>query len=241
MKEIKKHIIELLYPRRCPICEKIVLPKGNLVCKTCYEELPLVTEPYCMKCGKSLEQEEREYCFDCQKREFSYEYGFGLWMYDKKMQKSMAAFKYRHKRENCDFYVQELVKEYESRIHRMQVDAIVPVPMYRNKMRMRGYNQAELLARGLGEALGIEVEPNLLLRTKNTIPQKKLNVQDRMKNLAYAFTINNEIKNHYRNKNILLIDDIYTTGSTIEVCSKMLRLNGVSKVYYISLCIGKGY
>lgn len=241
MNELHKRMLEWIYPRRCPICEQIVLPKGGLICEECYQDLPFVQEPYCMKCGKPVEQEEQEYCFDCQKRKFSYEYGYGMWVYDKKMQRSIAAFKYKHKKEYADFYVMELFRNYENRIRQMQVDLIVPVPMYQSKKRIRGYNQAELLAEGLGKNLGIEVDTTLLIRTKNTVAQKKLNDQERFRNLSGAFAINTKKKYEYTDKHILLIDDIYTTGSTIEVCTKVLQSIGANKVYYLSLCIGKGY
>ena len=241
MKLLHSRILDLIYPRRCPICQQIVLPKGALVCGECYAELKLVEEPRCMKCGKPIGQEEREYCYDCQKRQFHYEYGYGMWIYDKKMQHSIAAFKYKNKREYCDFYVSELVRHYKEKILRMEVDVLVPVPIHTKKLRKRGYNQAALLAEGVGKQLGIPVESELLLRTKNTLPQKALDDRERFRNLLEAFQINNQLNFDYMDKKVLLIDDIYTTGSTNEVCTNVLLGAGVERVYYISLCIGKGY
>lgn len=218
-----------------------MIPKGALICKECYEEVELVTDPRCMKCGKPVEKEETEYCFDCQKRTFHYEYGFGMWVYTKKMEHSISAFKYKNKKEYGEFYVSELVKHYERQIQRMEVAVIVPIPVHPKKRRSRGYNQAELLAKGLGEQLGIPVESNLLLRTKNTLPQKTLNDRERFQNLSDAFQINEALQMKYQGKRILLLDDIYTTGSTIEVCTNVLLRAGVQKVFFVSVCIGKGF
>lgn len=241
MKEIHSKILDFIYPRRCPVCQEIIMPKGELVCADCYLELKLVKDPRCMKCGKPIDQEEKEYCFDCQKRQFHYEYGYGMWVYDEKMQHSIAAFKYKNKREYGDFYVSELLRHYQEKIRRMEVDVIVPVPVHAKKLRKRGYNQAALLAKGVGDALGIAVETNLLVRTKNTLPQKTLDDRERFRNLSEAFGINPNVKFDYMDKKVLLIDDIYTTGSTIEVCTNVLLAAGVGKVYYISVCIGRGY
>ena len=234
-------VLEVLYPKRCPICEGIVLPKGAFVCEKCYEALQWVNAPYCMKCGKPMEDETREYCHDCQNKSFHYEYGYGMWVYDENLRKSMVGFKYKNKREYAEFYIHELITHYEEKIRRMNVDVIIPVPIHRRRYRQRGYNQAALLATGLGKALNIHVEEELLLRTRYTMPQKNLDDKERQKNLKKAFLINRSTKYDYVGKKILLIDDIYTTGSTIEVCTNVLLQAGVSKVYFVSLCIGKGY
>lgn len=103
---------------------------------------------------------------------------------------------------------------------------------------MRGFNQAELIARKLGQELGISVSTDLLLRTKRTTAQKELNDQERKANLKNAFQV---AKNNIEAKKILLIDDIYTTGSTIDAASAVLLEHGAEKVYFLSISIGRGY
>lgn len=238
---ISEKLIELIYPKRCPICERIVLPKGAFICKECYENLQWVNAPYCLKCGKPIQDSTKEYCYDCENKDFHYEYGYGMWIYDENLRRSIVGFKYKNRREYADFYVDELAKHYKEKIMRMGAEVIVPVPVHKRRYRQRGYNQAAILAQGLGERLNLPVEEELLIRSRYTMPQKSLDDKERLKNLEQAFAVNPKISEQYLGSRILLIDDIYTTGSTIEACTKVLLQAGVGNVYYISLCIGKGY
>ena len=235
-----KLILDLLYPKRCPICENIVIPKGNLICRACYEGLPFVKEPCCAKCGKPLGNMEKEYCYDCEKRTFHYERGYGLWTYDKQMKNSISAFKYRGKREYADFFGQQLLLRYETWIRFIGIEVIIPVPIHSKKLRTRGYNQAGILAEIVGAGTNLPVE-EVLERCINTRPQKVLDNRERIYNLQNAFRINSKKNFCVKGKKILLIDDIYTTGSTIEVCTNALLKEGAEKVYFLCLCIGKGY
>lgn len=234
-------LMQLIYPRRCPVCEQIVLPKGSLICKECYQSLQFIKEPCCKKCGKPIGKEETEYCYDCMTKKFHYEYGYGMLVYDQKMMRSIASYKYKYKREYGDFYISEMLRRMGDKILRMGVDVVIPVPLHKKKLKQRGYNQAAILAKGIAEGLKLPYEEHLLKRCVNTKPQKLLNDKERFKNLEHAFELNPAGKFPYRGKKVLLIDDIYTTGSTIEVCSNVLLGMGVEKVYFASLCIGKGY
>lgn len=236
------YIRELLYPRRCPICEDIVIPKGKKICAACKALLIYVKEPYCKKCGKPVAEKEQEYCFDCSRREYRYDSGLALFVYDQTMKNSIAAFKFHGKKEYADFYVEEMAAKLGERILAKKPDVLIPVPVHRKKKRFRGFNQAELLASGLSRTLGIPMDSRLLVRIRNTAPQKEVNGKERMKNLECAFGLcadAERVLSDYRH--IMLVDDIYTTGSTIEACSRVLLSNGIPKVSFVSLCIGKGY
>lgn len=235
-------LCDLIFPRRCPICGEIVDGKENLACPSCKEGLQVIGEPRCKKCSKPIENVEREYCYDCSRREFHFERGYALWVYDNQMKQSISAFKYLGRREYVDFYTDELLKYYREIIKKISPDAFVPVPLHRSKQRKRGFNQAELLANGIGRELKIPVLSQVLCRNKKTLPQKELNDRDRLKNLFQAFSLSPNQKNSLINLNkIILVDDIYTTGSTIEACSRVLKRAGVKEVYFISLCIGRGF
>lgn len=176
-----------------------------------------------------------EYCRDCKKHSYSYEEGRAVWVYTKELRESIYRFKYDNKREYAQFYVQEIVNGYGDWIRYLGVEAILPVPLHKKKQKSRGFNQAEVLAKGIGKALEIPVRTDLVYRQKNTIPQKELNSKERQKNLKNAFKI---VQNDVQLNKILLVDDIYTTGSTIEAMASALKQNGVKKVYYI--CLGAG-
>lgn len=240
-KKIMKGCLSLLYPTSCPICHRIVMPKGKLICKDCKEQLDYIEEPRCKKCSKPIESETEEYCYDCMKHSFHYTYGYAIWSYDDVIQQSMASFKYKNQKEYASFYIEEAILRYREQLIQMKIDVIVPIPIHPARRKQRGYNQAELLARGIAGKLQIAYEDELLFRKKKTKPQNGLNDRERFQNLKDAFGVNLDKIDRYRGKKILLVDDIYTTGSTIELCTKQLLLAGVKETYFFCLCIGKGY
>lgn len=189
-----------------------------------------------MKCGKELRQEEKEYCHDCQTKKHIYEQGMALYQYES-IRMAVYRFKYGGRSEYAKFFGQDMARHMGADIHLWQVDAIVPVPIHKSRKSIRGYNQAELLAEALGEYLHIPVEKTLLKRCKKTRPLKDLGEWERQNNLKKAFHIT---QNDVKLKTIMVVDDIYTTGSTIDACAKELKEAGVQKVYSVSLTIGKG-
>jgi ComF family protein len=209
----------------------------------CKEQLIYVVEPMCKRCGKPIEDEEKEYCSDCERKKFHYERGFAVWVYNDAMRISIAAYKYHSKKEYSKFYVHEMLRLNKESLHKLELDAIIPVPIHRSKYLERGYNQAELLAKGIGGDLRIPVLTKLLVRNRKTLPQKKLSDKERLKNLSEAFSVNEQFLNTEITsiKKVLLVDDIYTTGSTVEACSSLLKSHGIDEVYFIVLCIGEGY
>jgi ComF family protein len=236
-------ILDIIYPVRCPICSEIVIPKGELVCSACKDKLQYIHEPRCKKCSKPIELVEKEYCSDCQRKNFHFDRGFAVWVYDDAMRHSIANFKYHSKKEYAKFYIGEMVQHYGMVIKRLAPDVIVPVPIHRSKHLDRGYNQADLLARGFGREIQVPVSSQLLIRNKKTLPQKKLSDKERLQNLQEAFQINETVAKSLPKEvtKVLLVDDIYTTGSTIEVCANVLKSSGIKEVYFIVLCIGKGF
>lgn len=229
--------MDTLYPRCCPICGEIVPKKSELICGECKNKLVYIKNPRCKKCGKPLEFYKEEYCRDCKRRKHYFEEGRAVWVYSKEMRSSIYRFKYDNKREYADFYTEELVRVYGNWIKSLQVDAIVPIPLHKKRKTCRGFNQAEVLACGIGKKLNLPVMPEVMVRTKNTVAQKELNDKERQENVKNAFKIpSNEVKL----KKVLLVDDIYTTGSTIDAAAKALKSKGVEKVYYVCLCTGGG-
>lgn len=209
-----------------------------MICEPCRLRLHPVTEPLCKKCGKPLSTSEAEYCPDCGRKKHLYTRGRAAFEYDSSMRESISRFKYKNRREYGDFYVQELLKICGCAISSWNVDVLIPIPLHKSRRRARGFNQAELIARGLGRRLHIPVAADYLLRTKKTKPQKELNDQERKSNLKNAFHIE---KDNLEFKKILLIDDIYTTGSTIDAAVAVLLEHGAEKVYFLSISIGRGY
>ncbi|MEF9938538.1 MAG: ComF family protein [Clostridium sp.] len=230
-------LIDTIFPRRCPVCGDIVMPRGQLICPSCFQTLSFVHSPTCKKCGKEVTCDTVEYCLDCTRHKRSFEYGIALANYDDASRKSMTGIKYKNKREYLDFYIEAGIHFCGERLLRMNADAMLPVPVHPSRMRRRGFNQAEILAKGLGRGLDLPVYTNVLLRNKKTEPQKILGPSERLKNLEKAFTAEAIPDGISR---VILIDDIYTTGSTIEACARTLKRAGIKKVYFFAICIGQG-
>lgn len=235
-------LLDMVYPPRCAVCDRVCSEVGE-VCSNCRDVFSYVKQPRCMKCGKELTDFEKEYCMDCNKKNYHYIRGFPLWNYDKNMRKSVAAFKYHNKREYAMFYAKSIVDKLGEDIYNTKVSHLIPVPIHRSKMKSRGYNQAKVLADEISRLMGIPVLDGYLIRNKKTVAQKELNDKERLRNLSQAFETSweNDIIKRKAITSVMLVDDIYTTGSTIEACTLALMKSGISNVYYTSICIGKGY
>ena len=232
------NIRDLIFPAKCVICDDVLAPTdGNGICMECRQYLRYIAEPVCMKCGKELLSEEEEYCFDCARLTRSYVRGFPLLNYVSPVKESLSRMKYEARQEYADFYGREIGRVFESELKKIKGAVLIPVPISEYRMKKRGYNQAELLAVSLGKKLGIPVDTKTLIRDIDTLPQKKLGSEDRMKNLMKAFKVSGRTAVP---KAVILVDDIYTTGSTIEACTRVLMAAGCERVYYTAAAIGSG-
>ncbi len=226
----------LLFPGRCPVCDGIVSMGEGLICRCCRGRLIQAGEPFCLQCGKPLQREEQEYCGDCESKKHLYTSGRALYEYESAAG-VIYRFKYGGRQEYADFLGREMAVRMESFIRGTMPDGLVPVPLSRKRLNRRGYNQAALLAKVIGEKLDIPVYDKLVVRIRDTVPQKELNAAARQNNLKKAFKI---AENDVKLSTIILVDDIYTTGSTIDAVAEVLLQAGVQKVYYIALAVGTG-
>lgn len=235
--ELTDLILDWVFPRHCPVCDKIVKPLGEKICQECRGKLLYVFEPKCKKCGKKLQDVEKEYCFDCATKRHFYDQGAALYEYTS-VKSAIYRLKYQKRCENAIFFGEEAAMFLGPQIREWKAEVIIPVPLHRTKKNVRGYNQAELLAKSLGSRLGIPVDTTLMERCKKTVPQKELDERARQNNLKKAFKI---CRNDVKLNSIILLDDIYTTGSTIDAMALEFKKNGVGKVYFIALAIGEGF
>lgn len=228
-----------LYPQRCPVCGDAVFREADeeaaRICSGCEHIFQRICPPVCCRCGRPVEPDE-ELCTDCQGKRRSYLRGYPVWIYNQAMRESIAAFKYHGRREYAVYYAQEFVKLYAETLGRLHIQGLIPVPLYPGKYKSRGYNQAELFAEQIGKYLEIPVYSDYLVRIRNTVPQKELNDRQRYANLQKAFAVKEQTDTRFHS--VMLVDDIYTTGSTIEACTRMLLRAGVKKVYFASVSIG---
>ena len=227
--------MRVIYPQTCYFCGKI---NKTPVCACCKKKIIYVKEPRCKRCGKPIRYEEEEYCEDCRRETLYYEQGRSIWIHKDPVAWSIYQFKYYNRRVFGDYYASEMWRIYGEKIKSWEIDTIIPIPLHWMRRVDRGYNQAEILAKQLGKYAGVVVQTKGIKRIRYTERQKYLGHKERKKNLTGAFVITKKWK---RARNVLLIDDIYTTGNTINEVAKILKQNGVEKVCFLTISIGQGF
>ncbi len=228
---------QTLYPEVCPFC---LNPCKEGICPKCREEIEklMVREPTCLCCGKPITDTQKEFCHDCETHPHIFTRGVSLWLHKDPVKRSIYRFKYENERAFGELYAREAVKAYGDFFKRWQVQVLVPVPLHQSRQRERGYNQAEIFARAVGERLQLPVSSEAVTRTRETSAQKNLGKQGRRRNLAGAFLA---APAPVGLRNVLVVDDIYTTGSTIDGVAQALKSAGVEKIYFLTISIGQGY
>lgn len=225
----------VLYPQTCCFCGTLC---GKYVCSECAKTIRYIREPVCKKCGKPISTDEDRFCFDCSKQEKFYEQGKSLWLYEGKVRWSIYQFKYHNRRMHGVYFAGEMYRCFREQIREWEIDVIIPVPLHSQRKRERGYNQAEIVAKKLGRRMKILVDTKAVIRKKKTTAQKELSNRERAENMQGAFEVVRMKKNV---KNILIIDDIYTTGNTINELSKELQKKGDFRIFFLTISIGQGF
>ena len=238
--KIYRYLVGIIFPPRCPVCDEILDEPGELVHDKCHAMLFSIDGNCCMHCGRALTIKNIELCPECQKKKkrnvITFSQGKSLWQYRGIIKQTMYRIKYSNKREYADYFAAIAAGKYQEWFAKKNIGAIVPVPMYRRKQKLRGYNQAEVFAKALSRETGIPMLGNMAVRTRDTAPMKNLNDKERKKNLQNAFQIDKGIVKY---SYILLVDDIYTTGSTADALTEAMLLAGVKGVFFLSICTGR--
>ena len=186
-----------------------------------------------MRCGRPVSANE-EYCEECREEKHFFLSGRFSFSYEQAAQ-GLYKFKYMNRTKYARAYAGVLCKELDTWIKAVGADALVPVPLHKKRLIKRGYNQALILAREISDYTGIPVRADVLKRVAETPPLKKMSFSERQNNLKKAFQA---FGNDVELKTIMLIDDIYTTGATIDACSDALYRQGARSVCFMALATG---
>lgn len=236
------NVLELLFPPRCFVCDHLLeitdVRNNRRIHTHCQRRLEPVKQPFCYHCGCPLPDPAVEYCADCKRKKTFVKEGRSLFVYRGSVRTSMYRFKYANRRSYAKFLAQESDRCLGEWIREKEIDLIVPVPMYGRKQRQRGYNQADLFAKKLSELTGIVCDTHAMSRIRDTRPQKELSGNDREKNVKNAFQVCDFV---VKCKRILIVDDIYTTGATVEAMAEALYDAGAGEIYVLTACIGKNF
>ncbi|MBK5253620.1 MAG: ComF family protein [Peptostreptococcaceae bacterium] len=240
LKRLWEKLTELIFPHSiyCICCGNIIdESRPYALCNDCMEHFRWANERTCSKCGKLLsENNTKELCYNCQENKHYFDRGFTCAQYGVYEKKVIFNLKYKKKT-----YLSKIIAEimYDRMlIEEIKYDIVIPVPIHSKRLKKRGFNQAELIARYFTRLEKTTLNSKYLIRTKQTDVSKKLNSEERKLNLINAFNINKYDKSDIKGKNVLVIDDIYTTGATADAISKILKNAGVNKIYFLSFVAG---
>lgn len=229
--------LEAVFPSKCIVCQE-VLPFGSshVHCEPCGSELKVISSNVCQCCGKPVER-DKHLCHDCSERKHSYLQGCAVWIYEGVICDLIYQFKTKDALYLGNYFADQLANKFGLQKW-PQIDMICSVPLHPLKLRQRHYNQSGILADELGKRLHIPVNNRLLRRVKYTKGQKALSDFDRVNNVQAAFIAN--IEGNWQGIRVLIVDDVYTTGNTMDACASALKARGVQEIYFMTLAIGKG-
>ena len=237
--DLKDDILDFIYPQTCPICRNPLKRKEKDVCEDCWKALALLPSPYCPYCKSFLEHENEITNHQCaylrrpkDRRILAVR---SLGTFDDYYQKLVHRLKYDKKIHLGKRLAQRLGESISQEKDFAGCDMVIPVPLHRARQRERGFNQSEVLAEGISQATDLPLAKDILKRRKNTKDQTYLNAKQRAENVRGAFVIVRPEK--IEDKNVILVDDVMTTGATLNECARMLLDSGARNVFGVTLAV----
>lgn len=218
-------LLDLIFPPRCAACKE---HSPSLICPSCTNELPVIDENICRFCGRPTINRVHQ-CRECRGRRLYFNWARSAWRYSGVGKEIIHAFKYENERRLATVLAATVLAKLPPEA---TIDMVTWVPLHPAKQADRGYNQSELLGREIGRMTGIE-SLKILKRSRWTADQNKLELDKRKENVKDAFSLSTETL--IRGKNVLLVDDVYTTGATVSECSRVLKRGGAAKVGALTL------
>lgn len=235
-------VLDIVLPQEvCCICRKPGRYGSRQPwCKECQDKMKELqcACSCCEVCGKYLEK-GINLCKDCRENPPLFTIARAVGPYDESYRIATKVLKFMGKKYLAPRMGDMMARQIQAEPRFMPIDLIVPVPISRGGLKQRGFNQTELLAKQISKRLNLRMDPYVICRVKDTPPQVELSREEREKNLLFAFEIKDS-KKVYR-KNILLVDDVYTTGSTCRECTRVLLDAGASRVGIITWATGRGF
>lgn len=234
--------LNLILPGQCKVCQQpLARLRDRFICSNCWAKVELILPPQCYRCGKALAPSfidiESPICKTCQNEKRYFYQARAVGYYRGVLKEAVLLLKFGKKtglsQMMGDLLVDVLKKQPEMAA---EIDAILPVPLHWWRRYSRGFNQSELLASVLSKYLHRPLLTKLLQRTRATTPQTTLKRKERLENIKGAFKVKHPDK--IANKTLLLVDDVYTTGATVNECAKVLSRARAKRVYVLTLARG---
>ena len=236
LKVMAEYALDLVYPPAlyCICCGKIIdETRPYRLCNDCMDGMKWAVERTCAKCGKRLsEANPGTICFSCREHPHQFDRGFTCAEYGTHERAMVFALKYNGRSDIAETIGEILADRMQSEFGQEEFagmyDLVLPVPVHPNKKRTRGYNQAALIAESFCRRTGLKYDDNILIRVRETHVMRSLGPDQRRENIRGAFALKTSAKREIAGKSILLIDDIYTTGATVDEIASLLKHPGSS-------------
>lgn len=230
-------LTDILYRKYCLVCRTIINSnsKHGLVCLDCWNQIERNIPPLCLYCGRHLTDKcTNNICGECKEKKFAFDRAYAVCSYKGKLKELIHQFKYKGKDYLGSILAELLIESVPKYAIPLEIfDWVIPLPLHRRKIREREFNQSLILARELSRKFNLPLLEKGLLRVKDTAAQAQLPADKRLKNVKDCFKANP--KAELRGKNILLIDDLLTTGATCSEAAGMLKRVGCNKVFVLTL------
>ena len=222
-------LLDLVYPPKCLICDEM---QPNYLCTDCLKQIQFIEGRICRSCGAPLQEEK--WCTECDGVEYCFDSARSVGVYDGVLKEAIHQFKYSGHRVLAPVLGELLVNHLRKDTACLRrVNCIVPVPIHSSRLRQRGFNQSELLAEELSREFALPLVRKALVRARATRPQVNLPTDKRHDNVQNAFRVART--DAIEGRNILLIDDVFTTGSTVDSAARSLREAGAREVHILTL------
>ncbi len=227
-------LLDQVYPPRCPSCHAYVAADGNF-CASCFSKLHMIDAPFCACCGIPfvIAVEADTLCPHCLDVKPDFDKARAALVYDAISAPLVTALKFNDQWAGLLRYVQMMLRLGKPMLE--GVDMLVPVPLHWRRLWQRKFNQSALLAFALSKQVGIPCEIKMLCRVRYTKPQMRLDRKTRLQNVKKAFAVPEESKKMLQGKIVLLVDDVVTTGATVNACAKVLKAAGAKEVRVLAL------
>ncbi len=227
-------LVAVLFPGPCRICGRTLTNASRIpICEACLAAFEPIAEPMCVCCGRPFVstvagQAIEPRCRLCRVSFYAFDVARSFAVYDDTLSEAILLMKYEEVTRLGDWFAERLAETVAREGARWRADLVVPVPLHPERRRERGYNQAELIARPLAKRLNLRLDPRLLVRTKPRPPQLVLSRSEHWKSVRGAYATREGGK--VDKLRILLVDDVLTTGATLDACARALKKAGAAAV-----------
>jgi ComF family protein len=229
-------LVDLLYPGRCIACGADLAPDhAGPLCLEHERRVVVLEDPLCDLCGKKMfaQATGELICDECRERTPHFDRAVSATLYNDVMEPLVHRYKYGMRQHLAKPLARWLIAFMRRHVDADSFDAIVPVPLHWRRYQYRGFNQAIELARPISHELGLPMITRVLRRTRYTLPQVGLGPDERRQNIKGAFTVRQPER--IKGKRLLLVDDVYTTGATLDECARTLKSAGAAEVVGLTL------